>query len=76
MTPARLVGILAAIHWSHRGLADMLGLNPKMVDRWATGQAAIPPGYAGWLERAAAWLAAHPPPAPSARSVAARRRAA
>jgi hypothetical protein len=50
MTSDRLREILAALHWSQRGLAAILGYDERQVRRWAVG-APIPEPVAAWLER-------------------------
>jgi len=62
MTPDRLRTCLTALHWSQRGLADILGVQERQVRRWATGEYDMPASIAVWLERAAQWHAENPPP--------------
>jgi hypothetical protein len=62
MTPARLAECLAALRWTKVALADAAALDERQVRRWATGQAAIPPAIAAWLERAVAWHEKNPIP--------------
>jgi len=62
MTPARLQECLALLRWSQRGLAAAFGCDDRLVRRWAAGERPIPAWVSGWLERAAAWHAANPPP--------------
>ena len=62
MTPDRMRECLALLHWTQRGLAEMLGLDERQVRRWATGQYPIPEAAAAWLDRMAAVIAADPPP--------------
>lgn len=62
MTPTALRDALALLRWSQRGLAAALGRPEGTVRQWARGAVTIPPDVAAWLERAAAWHAANPPP--------------
>ena len=62
MTPVRLRECLALLHWSQRGLADMLNYSEGTVRGWARGARAVPPEVADWLERLAAVHASHPRP--------------
>lgn len=62
MTPARFLACLAACQWSQRGFAGRIGYDDRLVRRWASGERPIPAEIAAWLERAAAWHAANPPP--------------
>jgi len=62
MTAAAFRAHLARLHWSQRGLADLLGVAHNTVHRWALDQATIPADIAAWLERMAALLKANPPP--------------
>lgn len=61
MTPDRFRECLAALDWSQRGLADLLGVQERQVRRWAQG-ARIPEPVADWLELLARFHKAHPPP--------------
>lgn len=63
MTPDRFRECLALLHWSLRGLADILGTHPTSVRRWATGDGTIPANVAAWLEELAAVHAAQQLPA-------------
>lgn len=62
MTPAHLRHTLAALHWTQRGLADILGMDERQVRRWAAGQYPVPADIAEWLERRARSMEADPPP--------------
>ena len=63
MTPARLCAILATLGRSQRNLAHHLDHRSAMrVDLWAQGRRSIPADVAAWLEAAAAWHEANPPP--------------
>jgi transcriptional regulator with XRE-family HTH domain len=63
MTPDRLRAILALLHWSQRGLADVLGCSDSLTREWARGKQTIPQAIAEWLERLAAAHEANPVPA-------------
>ncbi len=62
MTPDRLRECLALLRWSQRSLAEALGLDDRQVRRWASGDYAVPPHIAAWLERRAEAMRADPPP--------------
>lgn len=62
MTPSRLREILALLHWSQRGLADVLGCSEGRTRGWARGRPPIPEPVAAWLERLASVHEANPPP--------------
>jgi len=62
MTPDRLRECLTALHWSQRGLGDILGVQERQVRRWATGEYDMPAQIAAWIERAAEWHEANPAP--------------
>jgi transcriptional regulator with XRE-family HTH domain len=49
MTPAEFSDALAALGWSRRHLAEQLGCDTGLANRWAAGRAAIPPRIARWL---------------------------
>lgn len=51
MTPTRLRTILDRLHWSQRGLADVLGCSDRLVRMWAQDDAPVPVEVAAWLER-------------------------
>ena len=63
MTPDRFRQCLALLHWSQRGLAEILDTHPTTVRRMATGDASIPGSVAEWLEGLAAVHQARPIPA-------------
>ena len=63
MSPDRFRECLTLLHWSQRGLADILDTHPTTVRRMATGDAAIPDTVAAWLEELAAAHRARPAPA-------------
>jgi hypothetical protein len=62
MTAEELRACLDALHWSQRGLADILDRDPRMVRRWGSGHYAIPDDVAHWLGTLAAFHEQHPPP--------------
>ena len=62
MTPTRLRECLDLLHWSQRGLADVLAYSEGTVRGWARGAREVPAEVAEWLERLAAVHAAHPTP--------------
>lgn len=62
MTPDRFRDVLAELHWSQRGLADILARDERQVRRWASGQYPVPDDVAAWLEKLATFHAASPPP--------------
>jgi transcriptional regulator with XRE-family HTH domain len=61
MTPDRFRECLALLHWSQRGLADILGMDERQVRRWASG-ATIPEPIADWMEKLARYHERNPPP--------------
>ena len=61
MTPDRFRACLAALHWSQRGLADILKMDERQVRRWAAG-AEIPVAVSAWLEALAKTHERNPPP--------------
>ena len=62
MTPHHFRECLAALHWSQRALADILGLSDTTVRRWASGKQDIPQAVSSWLERISGPLAQMPLP--------------
>lgn len=62
MTPAAFRANLAALCWTQRSFAAMLGCPHNTVHRWARGQAAIPLSIATWLEEMRQHFEWHPPP--------------
>jgi transcriptional regulator with XRE-family HTH domain len=62
MTPTELRECLAALHWTQRGLAAILGCDEGLVRRWARGAAEIPSDVAQWLRGLAQHHRQHPPP--------------
>ena len=63
MTPARRRECLAALHWTQRGLADILGWNESTIRLWLNGYSEPPLAVDMWLERRAASAMFDPPPA-------------
>jgi DNA-binding transcriptional regulator YiaG len=62
MTPAEFRGCLSPLAWSQRDLARVLGLDDRLMRRWASGQNEIPGNIAHWLMTLATFHAGHPPP--------------
>lgn len=62
MTPNRFRECLATLHWSQRGLAEILQMDERQVRRWASGDYAIPPRISDWLEKLARFHERNPPP--------------
>ncbi len=62
MSPQRFREVLAVLHWSQRGLAEILGCADSLTRGWARGRSTVPPAVAAWLEDLAAFHARHPPP--------------
>ena len=62
MTPERFRISVAAIGWTLRGLADLLGCDDRLPRRWASGEANVPPSVGEWLDRLAKAHERHPPP--------------
>lgn len=62
MNTDRLRECLAAIRWSQHDLARALDCSPRLIRRWAVGQAAVPDAVAHWLDLLATTHERHPPP--------------
>lgn len=62
MTPARFRHCLDLLWLSSQKLAAILGEDERLVRRWKSGAAEIPPDIASWLERLAAAHEANPVP--------------
>ena len=62
MTAPQFLAALAALHWSVRGVAAILGRPPGPVHRWADGTARVPDDVAAWLVARVAAAEALPPP--------------
>ena len=53
MTPSRFRECLVLLHWSQRGLAEMLYCDDRLVRSWAQGSEPVPETIAGWIEKLA-----------------------
>lgn len=62
MSPSRFRDCVAALGWTLRGLAAILQCDDRIIRRWASGDADIPPSVATWLETLAKTHEALPPP--------------
>ena len=62
MTPERLRECLAALAWTQRGLARLLGRPEGTVRQWLAGVVRVPVDVAAWLEALARFHERHPPP--------------
>jgi transcriptional regulator with XRE-family HTH domain len=62
MTADELQTALRSIGWSQRQLAAVLECDSRLVWRWASGAASIPPSIAVWIRRMAACHEKHVPP--------------
>jgi ribosome-binding protein aMBF1 (putative translation factor) len=62
MTPTRFRECLGLIGWSQRGLSTRIESDERLVRRWASGDAEIPPSVAEWLETLAKIHAEFPSP--------------
>lgn len=62
MTPTQRRECLVALHWSQRGLADVLGWDESTVRRWMRNGGEAPAEIDDWLEKLAGFHMAHPPP--------------
>ena len=62
MSPARLRECLAALHWTQRGLARLLGRSESSVRQWTRGAVVVPRDVAEWLEARAGHAENHKPP--------------
>ena len=69
MTPAEFNAALASLHWSGRGVAEILGRSPGAVRRWVDGTAAVPDDVALWLGHLVAAHRRYPAPATPLRDV-------
>ena len=68
MTPTELRAVLHTLHWSQRGLADVLQRAEGTVRQWARGALPVPPEVATWLRRLTHHANANPPPARTTRA--------
>ena len=50
MTPDRFRECLAALHWSQRGVAEILYCDDRLVRRWADGSEPMPESVERWIE--------------------------
>jgi transcriptional regulator with XRE-family HTH domain len=62
VTSERFRACLAALDWSQRSFASLMGINFVTVHRWATGKQEIPTDIAAWLETLARCHEANPRP--------------
>ena len=62
MTPAEFRATLAALGWTVRGLARVLGRPENTVGNWGRPSYSVPADVAEWLARRLACLRADPPP--------------
>jgi hypothetical protein len=51
MTPDRFRECLAALHWSQRGLAEILYCDDRLVRHGAQGTEPVPESIARWIEK-------------------------
>jgi hypothetical protein len=54
---------LHELHWSQRGLAEILRCDDRLVRRWISGELAAPPEVVEWLQDLADLHSSLPPPA-------------
>ena len=62
MNPTRLIECYAALGWTRRGFARLLGRDEATVRQWERGAVRIPDEVARWLETRAKHAERHPPP--------------
>ena len=62
MSPDRLRECLAALAWSQRDFATIIGRDERQVRRWAAGDYDIPEHIAAWLEKLVRFHERNPPP--------------
>jgi DNA-binding transcriptional regulator YdaS (Cro superfamily) len=63
MTPERFRACMHTIGFSNGQFAKLLGrADDRRVRRWASGERAVPAEVAEWIEGAARYFTAHPPP--------------
>ena len=60
MTAARFRECIAMLHWSQRGLAEILYCDDRLVRRWAQGSEPVPESIARWMEKMAGVREASP----------------
>lgn len=56
MTPDRFRECVDVLQWSQRQLADCIGVDDRLVRRWAAGTTVIPDHIEVWLERVASFI--------------------
>jgi hypothetical protein len=62
MTADRFRECLALLHWSQRGLAQILYCDDRLVRHWAQGSEPVPESIARWIESLACTHKAMLPP--------------
>jgi DNA-binding transcriptional regulator YiaG len=62
MTPKRMAVLRGKLQWSRGDLAALLMCSRSQIAAWETGVTEIPEHVGAWLQAAASWLAANPPP--------------
>ena len=62
MTPNRFRECLATLHWSQRGVAEILYCDDRLVRRWAEGSEPVPEAVEYWIEELARAHQAVPSP--------------
>ena len=62
MSADRFRECLSMLHWSQRGLAEILYCDDRLVRRWAQGSEPVPESIARWIEKLAGAHEASPPP--------------
>jgi ribosome-binding protein aMBF1 (putative translation factor) len=62
MTPDRLRECIGLLYWSQKQLARILNRDERGVRRWFSGQNAVDPPVAEWLETWGRFAEANPPP--------------
>ena len=51
MSADRFRECLSMLHWSQRGLAEILYCDDRLVRRWAQGSEPVPESIARWIEK-------------------------
>jgi len=64
MTPARYLACLSALRWTGAEVARWCGYVRESDRQWRTGETAVPPQVAAWLERRMAGRFDDPPRKP------------
>ena len=62
MSPDEFRAALLALHWSQRGLAEILKTHATTVRRWATGEQHVPDSVEQWLKLLMRTVVETPPP--------------